>query len=918
MDPVSLTAAGLAFIEALKTIIQISSNALQIAKSLSDRSEKHQHIAHTLESSIGLLSRLYDLRELIAKLDDDNLRNLNIPKNGLAAHLENTKALSSYLYERQSQSRHHIKTWVKLLVKPDKVDEELHRKLQNFLQSMNCISVLLNAFQTFAMLSVKEDVAKGSRQQQDFHAETIVKFGALSQEQIDKGTAIELAVNRADSSVKHLKGIVSNSATQLSMLSTTCTSTAGDVKTIIDSINDAHGDIRGLEKSLKAIDNTISAFNNQRSSMFQVSSNLFYIPYPRNRWFVGRESVLSEIHASLVPESNNQPDEPAQSVKVFVVDGLPGIGKTNLAIEFGYRFRSSFTHVFWISSDSDEKFNQGLVDMARSLGLTRDAVIEEKQKTVDVAMSWIKATELGNAWLLILDNVEDIQILNPFWSNLQHGSVLITSRDPIPDITCITQKSYKFKLKELLPEEGAEYVKRRLDGNIEGNIDQESAAGLAKRFAFYPLYMDQMISFVESSTLTLAQFYDQLESEIGGYELQNLTAGGLWYTESLAQAIESHIAKTKLLDAQAREILTTVAFFDPDAIPESLLLSPDGKVHCLSSSLKRQRILSSLSRPSFIQLNTGDSSQSRCISLHRLVRDAALRLDKGIQEAFDRSVCLLRTSFPLHKMSRDHMVEEWADCEIYQPHVLSLYHQYRDQRKRLVPSFDFIELIYSCSWYLCERGRWDIGKELISGILDDYFELRNTHSGIPETFLADIYTVQLYYHNETTQDVSLVELATEAMNIREKAVQSGTMLEYHPNRANGFMNVGVVLALEDPSRAIDMHTKALKIRLGSDQYRCWWVTGKLKKAAWCFEQCLALWTKREAEVRKKFSLTAWAMLALGIVRADQNDLKTAMVLISESLDRHKDTMGESHMKTLACCYRLGWLCLRMGELNQAE
>ena len=137
-------------------------------------------------------------------------------------------------------------------------------------------------------------------------------------------------------------------------------------------------------------------------------------------------------------------------------------------------------------------------------------------------------------------------------------------------------------------------------------------------------------------------------------------------------------------------------------------------------------------------------------------------------------------------------------------------------------------------------------------------------------FLADIYTVQLYYHNEADHGVSLIELAKQAMDIREEAVKQGLMDEYHPNRANGLMNVGVVLALEDPKAAIEMHTKALNIRLGSDKYisqqtlglalnylnagRCWWVTGNLEMSSQCLEMCIQLCKERESQIEKRFSL----------------------------------------------------------------
>lgn len=64
--------------------------------------------------------------------------------------------------------------------------------------------------------------------------------------------------------------------------------------------------------------------------------------------------------------------------------------------------------------------------------------------------------------------------------------------------------------------------------------------------------------------------------------------------------------------------------------------------------------------------------------------------------------------------------------------------------------------------------------------------------------------------------------------------------------------------------------------------------------------------------------TAWAMSALGIIRADQNDLEEAVELLSEALKLHLDTMGDKHMKTLACYYRLAWVCQRLRAFQRAE
>ena len=433
-------------------------------------------------------------------------------------------------------------------------------------------------------------------------------------------------------------------------------------------------------------------------------------------------------------------------------------------------------------------------------------------------------------------------------------------------------------------------------------IDDSSAADLAQRLGLYPLYMDTVMSLVQSlihpsssASSTLREFLEQLQSEPTDHELQKLGADNPWYTNSVAKAIGAHLTKFGTSKPQARDVLSIIAFLDPDSIPQQLLLSADGKVPSLSSGVKQKMALGQLIGSSFIYLDLSDPKLGKRIHLHRLVRDAALRSELEPQRAFDAAVSLLRKSFPLHGISRDHMVENWAECEAYQPHVLALHGQYLEFRKKraVSPTFEFIELAYSCAWYdyylpfytwsrkpralikllrryLCERGRFALGKKIIATIYEDYKILLGSNTTVPRVFLADIYTVQLYHYNESDHGVKLIDLANQALEIREDAVKKELMKPSHPNRANSFMNLGVVLALEDPRKAIKQHSKALKIRHMSDEYRdvqihgfalnylnigrCWWVLGELETAALCFEQCLLLWKKREAKLGKKFSL----------------------------------------------------------------
>jgi tetratricopeptide (TPR) repeat protein len=169
--------------------------------------------------------------------------------------------------------------------------------------------------------------------------------------------------------------------------------------------------------------------------------------------------------------------------------------------------------------------------------------------------------------------------------------------------------------------------------------------------------------------------------------------------------------------------------------------------------------------------------------------------------------------------------------------------------------------------YLCERGRFDISATLIITAEMVYTALDDKED---ELFLADLRTVKLFYANETDHHNSSIELATEALNIREDAVRCAVLDKDHPNRANGFMYLGVMYAKVDPEKAIQLHTTALGIRTMSTRYqseqihglalnylnlgRSYWCAGHLDEAAASFETCLATIKVREESCGYRFAM----------------------------------------------------------------
>ena len=87
---------------------------------------------------------------------------------------------------------------------------------------------------------------------------------------------------------------------------------------------------------------------------------IWQIPLHRNRYFAGREDILNEIHASF---------ESAASPMILALTGLGGVGKSQLALEYTYRWMKDNFVVAWIRAESPASIEADFVALATALGL---------------------------------------------------------------------------------------------------------------------------------------------------------------------------------------------------------------------------------------------------------------------------------------------------------------------------------------------------------------------------------------------------------------------------------------------------------------------------------------------------------------------------------------------------------------------
>ncbi|KAJ7615525.1 hypothetical protein FB45DRAFT_1064418 [Roridomyces roridus] len=133
---------------------------------------------------------------------------------------------------------------------------------------------------------------------------------------------------------------------------------------------------------------------------------------PPSRIFHGRQGILDKMYDYFSEDTPRQ--------RVFLLHGLGGAGKTQIALTFIEEESSLFSDIFFIDASTRSTIESGLSEIA-SAKIAGDSPRD--------ALQWLRTNK--EKWLLFFDNADDPKLnLNRFLPRGRHGNVLIASRNP--------------------------------------------------------------------------------------------------------------------------------------------------------------------------------------------------------------------------------------------------------------------------------------------------------------------------------------------------------------------------------------------------------------------------------------------------------------------------------------------------------
>ena len=582
----------------------------------------------------------------------------------------------------------------------------------------------------------------------------------------------------------------------------------------------------------------------------------------RNPFFTGREDTLAHLHAAL------KSTKTASLTQAQAISGLGGIGKTQIAIEYAYRYREDYKAIICINASTLDTLRNDYKTLATVLHLPEHDD-PEQDIVVRAVKQWF-TTHMD--WLLILDNVDDLDMIAKFLPEYGVGEVLLTTR-----LQALGTIAQSVEVKTMEQEEGITFLLRRIkaiapeDSSIQISSDiQAQAAKIVEELDGLPLALDQAGAYIEETRCGLPQYmhrYNTRRKEL----LLRRGRFPINHPDSVATTWSLSFHQVKQESEAATELLCLLAFLDPESIPENILIAGATELgpilsKATSDPLELDYIIELLLNYSLIRRNPSSMS----LSIHRLIQVVLKdNMDWETQSLWaERAIRAVNRTFP------DVELRTWDKCQQCLPHVEAcmLYiHEY----KLAFP--EAARLFTEAASYLIVHGRYDSAETMLQIVLDlrqNILKASDTDTARALNDLGILYLKQAKYRKAEP-------LLQNALEICQRMLG-----EMHPATAETLSNLA----------------------------NTYYAEGDYTKAEVFYLHALSIFDMSETAP----ILVAQNYYSLAKLYYSQEKYQHAQTLLEKALDMQKNSLEESHPSIVSTLTMLTKVYKEQNNFAQAE
>jgi tetratricopeptide (TPR) repeat protein len=272
--------------------------------------------------------------------------------------------------------------------------------------------------------------------------------------------------------------------------------------------------------------------------------------------FKGREEAIKRIEEKLSANRG--------TLKPLALSGMGGIGKTQLAIEYGLAHKTDYSALLFIAGETPAALDVNLQGLARVLGVPgQESLTEDRRR--DAVLDWLR---LNPGWFLVLDNVDTKDALKGtqgLIAHLSEGHAVITSR-----LSMFSSYFEPLTLDVLSIEASVEFLKERTrDRRLPASNEEADAREISIDLGRLALGLECAGAYIAERGISFADYrkhWSDRRDKALEWRSEEVT-----YPRSIADALLLSFGQ---LDPAGHELLQILAFFAPEPVERDLLKAP--------------------------------------------------------------------------------------------------------------------------------------------------------------------------------------------------------------------------------------------------------------------------------------------------------------------------------------------------------
>jgi hypothetical protein len=127
----------------------------------------------------------------------------------------------------------------------------------------------------------------------------------------------------------------------------------------------------------------------QKTTGLPMSEFKSNITMGRNAKFTGRDDTLTLLHSFLEPSLKGDLD--TRPFRSCLIHAIGGMGKTETALEYTYRFGNYYLHKFWLKAQTKTSLQESFLDVVDQLGIVKDPRMQPSRKK-EIGLEWFRTT----------------------------------------------------------------------------------------------------------------------------------------------------------------------------------------------------------------------------------------------------------------------------------------------------------------------------------------------------------------------------------------------------------------------------------------------------------------------------------------------------------------------------------------------